>query len=132
MVKVQDWLDEKGKLKPEILRRSALTGAVIGSAVWGAVAVAGAIMLVGFGAWGWVVWPLAFYLWVAHVGRAVKAYKSIVSPQKWEQVVNVTVNAEPSAEQIVSATNHALREQSAYGGWAASGYRTEEELQSGR
>ena len=111
----KDWLDEKGKLKPEILRRAALVGAVTGSAVWGAVAVAAAIMLVSFGAWPLVVWPLAFYLWTGHVGRTVTAYKSMVNPPKWQQHVTVNVTAEPSAEKISEAANRAVNERLLYG-----------------
>jgi hypothetical protein len=114
---MKNWLDETGKLKPEILRRFALIGVVIGAVVWGAVAVAAAIMLVSLGLWGWVVWPFASYWWIGHIGKAVKSYNSIVKPQKWEQ--NVTVNVYPDAgmsgEKIAEAAERAVNERLLYG-----------------
>lgn len=103
------------KANPEMLRKAALAGGIIGAVVWGAVAVAGAIMLVSFGAWPLVVWPLAFYWYANHLGNAVKAYNTIVKPQKWEQNVVINVTAEMTAEQISEAANRALDEKLQYG-----------------
>lgn len=124
------------KLDPETkvqaLKLVKVSG-ILGSIVWGVVAVAAAIMLVGFGAWPWVVWPLAFYWWVQHVGRVVQTYtKAKKGEPKWEQNVTFNITNEMSPEEIAKAAERAMNEQSQYAGWAASGYRTEEELQSGR
>lgn len=110
----KNWLDETGKLRPEIARKSALIGGVIGAVIWGAVAVAAAIMLVSFGAWGWVVWPIAFYAWSHHVGLAVKAYQNVVAPKKWEQNVTVNVVSELTPEQISEAATRAVSERAEY------------------
>lgn len=106
----KNWLDEKGKLKPEIARRSALIGGIIGAVIWGGFTIAAGIMLVGLGLWPWVVWPFAFYWWMGHVGKAVKSYQNIVKPQKWEQNVMVNVTSELSPEEIAAAAEKAMKD----------------------
>lgn len=125
-------LDESGNLKPEVARKFALRGGITGAVVWGFFAVLAGVMLVSMGAWAWVVWPFAFYWYANHIGQAVKAYNTIVKPQKWEQNVTFNITNEMTSEEIAKAAERAMNEQSQYAGWAASGYRTEEELQSGR
>jgi hypothetical protein len=109
--------DQSAETKEKALGLIAWSG-VIGSIVWGAVAVAAAIMLVGFGAWPWVVWPLAFYWWTQHVGRVIQVYTKAKKPEaKWEQnvVVNVTATSEMTAEQISEAASRAVNERLTYG-----------------
>lgn len=113
-------MEELSKEQNPIAKEKALKiigwAAVVGIVVWGAVAVAAAIMLVGFGAWGWVVWPLAFYFWAQHVGRAVQVYVNAKKPKpRWEQHVTVNVTSELTAEQISEAATKALDEKLKYG-----------------
>lgn len=116
MTKAKNWLDETGKLRPEIARRSALTGGIVGAVVWGSVTVAAGIMLIGMGAWPWVVWPFAFYWWTQHIGRAVKAYQTVVKPQKWEQNIELNVYPEHgmTGEKIAEAAARAVNEKLRY------------------
>lgn len=114
MTKAQNMLDEKGNLRPEIARKAALWGGIVGAVIWGAVAVGAAIMLVGMGLWAWVVWPLAFYWYMGHLGRSAKAYKNAVNPQKWEQHVTINVPAEMTADQLAAAADRAINEKLTY------------------
>lgn len=83
---------------------------VLGAVVWGAVAVAAAIMLVGFGAWGWVVWPLAFYWWTNHVARSLIVYSNARKPKpKVEQNVVFNVRSELTEEEIAAAAERAFK-----------------------
>ena len=111
----KNWLDEKGKLKPEVARKAALVGGISGALIWGGFTIAAGIMLTGLGLWGWVVWPFAFYWWAGHVGKAVNAYKRVVKPQKWEQNVTVNVTSELTEEQISKAAARAVNERLTYG-----------------
>ena len=90
------------------LKLVAVAG-VLGAVTWGAVAVAAAIMLVGFGAWPWVIWPLALYCWTNHVAKVVASYAKVKKgSQKWEQNVTVNVSApEMTAEQVAEAASRA-------------------------
>lgn len=110
----KNWLDETGKLKPEIARKSALTGGVIGAVIWGVFAVLAGIMLVSLGLWPIVVWPFVLYWYAGHLGRAVKAYQNVVKPQKWEQNVTVNVTSELTEEQISEAASRALDKRAKY------------------
>lgn len=94
-----------------------LWAGVVGSIVWGVWAVAAAVMLVSFGAWGWVVWPMALYWWTHHVGRVGKTYAAAKkAPAKWEQHVTVNVSAHPemTAEQISEAAARAVNDKLRY------------------
>lgn len=114
----QSMLDETGKLRPEVARRAGFIGGILGAIIWGFFAVLASVMLVSMGAWAWVVWPFAFYWYINHLGRAVKAYKQVTEPKKWEQNVTINVPSEPSAAKIADAASRAYAED-------LTGYRLE-------
>lgn len=107
-------MDEKGQLKPEVAKKCAGVGGIIGAVIWLFFAVLAGIMLVSLGLWPIVVWPFVFYWYVGHLGKALTAYQNVVKPKKWEQNVTVNVVSELTPEQISEAATRAVSERAEY------------------
>jgi len=78
--------DRKAKLPADRRVKAAKRGGILGVLLTvfliGAWCVAAGIMLVQFGAWGWVVWPLMVWIWMHRIGFSVKQAVEGVKKEK--------------------------------------------------